>query len=113
MPEEMIAKDKRMTLVLPVFKDFEPGIDDTVLLFPETERTPHEQVEFIRAWFNRNRDANNITVISTSSYIFQALINFFEDYFFDEQIVYSDGEKLITQNNFWVHQSKPMLDIFH
>lgn len=108
-----------MTLIIPIFKNFHmdmitgTDIDSTVLMYPETQKTPAETISFIKEWYDININTEKITVVSVSPYVMECIIKLSRRLLSDNKnIIYTDGEKEITEHEFWKHFAEPMQDIF-
>lgn len=99
---------KTATIIFPLHKDNLPMVD---YRYPETEKTPQEQVDFIKSLAQDPDIAkqNEISVITTSFYIIEGIMKLFK--LTDENIIFSDGRDNVDANVIWTLMAKPMKEL--
>lgn len=92
----------KIKLIIPIFS-IEKKND--MIWFPETELSPDNQVEYIKSI--KEFKGETLTVVTFSPYIAEAVCKVFESEI-DINDFYSDGEKIISSDEFWKYFAEPM-----
>lgn len=103
---------EKLTIIFPEHKDFTVDVDESaVLMYPETETTPANQIQAVTTWINmRKQDGSkNVTVVSISPYVIECAIKCSKDV----KIVYSDGKNTFDEAKpIFTLMAQPFKDMF-
>lgn len=101
---------RKMFIIFPQYTDFTTPLNSIVLMYPETETVPSEQLNKVRRWLNMTKHDKILCIVTVSPYVLECAIKSLDKE--DIEFVYSDGKNESLDPNFiFKYMADPMASL--